>query len=374
MKRKARWSGIWGGIVTVLFLLLAVGQIAQPADFLRETIANIFSDLLWVALGIYLLAVYLKSKKQEDVEQLSIKPEANTPEDKEQLSKTRNRVLGILLAIEIIISSSAWILNNYAAGLTPVNVFIIFDLFANLVLAYLVVELLRNKRNVLTLLLCVVILIALVEGGIDLFWRHEVWDAVSQVITSAYFVYLIKMPLTRQNVRIAYLIVLPLVIVLFVACALIGNARYDTQNKSESLIEQQYSSDTDNINNSYTPFTNKDVPSITDIQNTQAAIAMRNSKLQELLVSLNTIRAQDEKELPSVDQIKRIQNIDDFVIILNLEKQQTDVITKLMNYVQNLDLNSLSNEQKTQMTSLEQQVQSYNDQITAAQFKQNNIK
>ena len=152
--------------------------LSNPTDLIRVNIAQGVTNLLWIALGLFLIGIYVKSKQSEDAGIIQNQVAPDSPEDITRLKKYRNWIFGFVIIFEILGSVGSWIVNDYTAGFSLINTEIIFDVLVNIVLAYILVELFRNKKGVLTLLLVTALTMGVVEGAIDLM-RHEWYSAAS---------------------------------------------------------------------------------------------------------------------------------------------------------------------------------------------------
>jgi hypothetical protein len=227
MKRHSLWAGIIGALLVVGDLLAAATALSHPTDLVSVNVTKVITDLLWVGLGVFLIVVFFTNRQREDSgSSLPAALEPSSPDDIQSLSRGRNRILGYVLVVEMIVSAESWLLNNYAAGLTLTNTEIILDVLFNAVFFYIAIQLFRNKKPVLKPLLYTVILYTVIDIIIQLL-RHEWFFVISSVLFAFYFVYAITAPLNRKNHRIVHIFVLPAVLVLMTVASYLANRMID---------------------------------------------------------------------------------------------------------------------------------------------------
>lgn len=366
-KRKSYWIAIVGGIL-VIFNLVTMGLLlSKPIDHVVYVAAEAATDLAWVALGVFVFLIYLKRKRADDAGETFSAPEVDTAEDSERMSKRRNWIIGFFVLYEMIGSLSTWILNNYAAGATLVNLEVIFDLVANIFFFYLVVELFRNKKNVLNILLYTTIFYIAVETVMD-YMRLGWLDAAGQLPILFFFIWAIKAPLTRKSQRIAFLVVLPVAFVLSLVIWDLSNSSLSKQLRDESLLEQEYSTSNDQAGNAYGIYLQKDIPSASDIQNVETAITERNQKSQQVKSALDQLKINLDKELPSTQTMKSLILMGDTVANLQIQNQQADTVTQLMDYSASVDFKALTSEQEARIGSFKKAINDFESKITDASF------
>jgi hypothetical protein len=370
-KRKSYWIAIIGAVLVVCNLIAAVLLISKPIDHPLYVTAAALSDLAWVGLGVYIFLIYLNRKRDDDAGTVVSLPEANTPEDQKRLERRRNWILGFVILFQILGSFTTWILNDYTAGLTLVNIETIFDLIANAFFFYLAIELFRNKRNVLNILLYTTIFYILVETIMD-YMRLGLVAATIQLPVLVFFICAIKAPITRKSQRTVFLIILPVALLLSIALSDFADAGTNKLLKDENLIEQQYSTDTGSVNSVYTIYLQKDVPSASDIQNIESAIAKRDKRAETERTSIQNIESLYKKDLSSLGQVKNLILINDTKETLSIQDQQANKVTELMNYSKTVNLQNLTASQKAHIDSLKKEVDDFNNTLTEANFAYQN--
>src|SRR3989344_5284277 len=213
VKKPSFWAGVIGFILILGNIPNLAANIYNPTDLFMVNVAICIGSILWIGFGLFLVAIFLRGKYKDDASQASLKVEPNSPGDIEILARRRNWTLGFVLLLELLGSLEVWILNNYTAGLTLINIGVIFDVLVNIFFFYIAVELFRGKRKVLNALFYIVIIYGLVWAIIDGL-RIHLYGAFIGIIMAIYFVYAIKAPLNRKNHRIAHLILLPIFLIL----------------------------------------------------------------------------------------------------------------------------------------------------------------
>jgi len=370
MKTSSRWTLVIGIAIVALALIGQAFDLVQPSDIRIVDVAGALNSLMWIIFGGYLIYLYVQARNGLSSEVAAL-PAAGSPEDRERLRIRRNWIIAILLVVSFVISADSWIVNNYFAGATLANIEVIFDLIFNLGFLWIAVELFRGKRDVTKVLLYAIIVYSAVEGVLE-YMRGFPFLGLAVLIPLAYFVFALTAPINRRNHMIAQVVLLPLVIILSLAVTELDNLKLTGMVKAETLLENQYSDDTDNINNLYSRFLQSDSPSRVDMQNILTAIDKRDAKYQEILTSLGNIRAEYEKQLPATDQLKNIEHTDDFLAVLAAQQAQTDKAKEVMQYAEQLNFAYLSDAQMQKLSDLESQIVALGDPITQAQFKMDN--
>ncbi|OHA17617.1 MAG: hypothetical protein A2664_03280 [Candidatus Taylorbacteria bacterium RIFCSPHIGHO2_01_FULL_46_22b] len=371
MKKLSFWGGLIGALIIAGTAYGAAKALTHPTDLLLVNIATGVSNLLWIGFGVFLIAIYLKSKKLEDAGHIPVMSQPNTPEDIELLRKRRNWVFGFVILFEILGSVPTWILNNYAGGLTLVNTGVIFDVLSNMAFLYIAIELFRDKKNVLNLLFLTMIFYTLGGGVIGMLRQHWV-GVIIGVLFAIYFVYGIKAPLNRRNHRIAHLIILPAFVIIASTYPFFDNGNIPELAKKDALFAQEYTTINNRLAGSYSLYLEREVPSESDIQDVQNAVTRKDAKLQEIISNMNALQAEYNKQLPSIPQQKTLEYLRLTLAVIDLDREQGDIIKELMNYSTNLDFTRFSSEQKENISVLKDKINDYNTQITAAQFRRNN--
>lgn len=374
MKKNTRWggivAGIIGGILLACQLVGAATIFANPSHLPLVDAATLVQDLLWSAVSIFLLFVFIRSRQKGDVEPSDVKLEPNSSEDRAVLEKRRNWIFGFVLSFLFISSSDVWILNNYVAGFTLVNIEIIFDLILNLFFLYAIIKFFRNDSRIYTPFFYAVIAYSVVEAVLDAV-RGRWTSIVMGLLTLAYFVYALKAPQTRKNYRLAHFIGLPvLLICVFVLNTFDGAPLIKIQNDIAKL-GGQYDTLTRNISSDYIVFRQKTNPSADDIQNIINEVAQRDQISSKMSSNSQKIREYYATQLPNITQAKALDYVQKFENLLAVNKQQSGTIHDLMEYSLGIDFAHMTREQQSKIASFEQKVSDQENQITTAQVELN---
>lgn len=180
MKKASTWAGVLGGLIVIITGVKVVSGVTNPTNLPIVNIANVVTGIAWIAFGVFLFAQFLKSRQKEDNNVVADAQEVNELNDTESLNRRRNWILGIFIIIEALGSVDGWVVNNYSVGLTLINFAVVFDICANILFLYIVYELLRNKKKMLSVLLYTAILYGVVWIGIEYF-RHY-WASLVAVV------------------------------------------------------------------------------------------------------------------------------------------------------------------------------------------------
>jgi len=371
MKKPSTWAAIIGGILTASSLYQLANSLTHLTDLFWVNTAIIVTNLLWIALGIFLITIYLRGRQKEDAGHVAVKAALDSPEDVEVLKKQRRWIFAFVIFVEVIGSVGSWILNNYAAGPTLINVETIFDILLNVVLFYLVIEMLRNKRNILNLFFYTIIVYGLGGTIIELLRHHWYWAVISALF-ALYFAYAIKAPLNRKNHRIAHVIILPAFIILSLAFSYFANARITELTKKDELLGQQFSNDTGTLTAAYQRYLQWGIPDAKTIQDVRYALEERDKRAREIVDNLNALKEAHGKELPSILQKKALERIRHLQGIISVHREQAEKLSLLMDYSEKVDFYNPSDQQLSDISNLIKEVNSYINKLTDVEFKLNN--
>ncbi|OGF66931.1 hypothetical protein A3I27_00465 [Candidatus Giovannonibacteria bacterium RIFCSPLOWO2_02_FULL_43_11b] len=371
MKRPTLWGAIIGGVIIAGSVYQGAKVLTNPTDLFLVNIAIFVPNLLTVALGVFLVGIYFKSKQKEDEGQEPIKFAPDSPQDIESLAKKRNWIIGFLLLLEIIGSSATWILNDYAAGFAPVNISTIFDVLVNISLLYISIELFKGKRNVLNLLFYTAIVYALGAAFVYI-WREHYYGGAVNVLFNLYIIYAIKAPLNRKNFRIAHLAFLPVFVISLFAVTYFDNGNIPELTKKEMLLEQQFLNDSNTLIGTYQLYLQREAPDAREIQDVKDAIEKRDKKSQEIIDNLRTLKSEYEKQISTVAQKETFERIKYLLEMMNIHQAQALKVKELMDYSEKVNFRNLSDKQKSDISNFKKEVDGYLTQLTDVQFKLDN--
>ena len=122
----------------------------------------------------------------------------------------------------------------------------------------------------------------------------------------------------------------------------------------------------------YSLFLQKQTPDALDVQSVQNSIAKSGEAGQKLVSGIDKLQTEYQKQLPSINKVETLERGADTLAIVNIERAQVAKVGELMNYVKTVDFSKLTDEQKTKIYSLSQEIQGFTSQITAAQIKLSN--
>jgi hypothetical protein len=364
----------WGGIIgAILFILGVVGVVniglVSPSDLLKVNIANVCQYLLYVLLGVFLMAIFLKGRSKDDAGHAYVKLAPDSPEDIASLRRKRNLIFAFVLLFGIIVDCQIWVLNNYAAGLTLINVLDIFDLVLNIVFLYAAVQLFRDKKGIEKTLLYTMVLYVLVEAVI--FGIMGQWGSVvANLLYGSFFVYAIIASVNRKSFRIGQFVILPIAIIfgLFIAGPINGYSLSQLQ-KSHSFIDLMYGVDNSQVADDYAFFIQSSLPSAADIKNIQNDASTTSSALQQDVSILEAIRAVYEQQVPNVPQQLAIEQINKTIAIAAVYQRQYTVVQQLMAYAATVNFSALTKSQAAEINSMEQQINAFQKQASSLAYK-----
>ena len=369
MKRPSTWAGIIGGLLVAGFGYALAEVLTNPTNLFWVNVAMIVSNLSWVALGGFLIALFVKWRQKEDAENGQPKPIPDSPEDVDRMARQRNWILGFVLVIETIGSIEPWFLNNYTAGLTLINIAVIFDLLVHVAFAYIIFELFRGRKNVLPLLFYSVLVYA---GGWILFnLLREHWvGALVALMLGSYFIYAIKAPLTRRNYRIAHFVLLPAYIILLSTYPLFDNGNIPELTKQENLAEQQFLNESGALNGAYVLFLQHEAPGKREFDEIRSSIARRETKIAEIVSLVEQLQEEYKKQLPTVAQKKTLERMRYFLQIMQVHRAQAAKLEEMVAYAEKLNFNVLTDKQISDLQTLKEEIDAFNARITEIQFEQ----
>lgn len=372
MKKPSLWVGIIGGILVVSNIYSGSQALTHLTDMPLVNVAVITGQALTILVGAFLIFVFLKWKKKEDSDVAAPKPTPDSPEDMALLSIRRNWILAFVLILEFIGSSQTWILNNYTVGITTENFFIVFDLLFNLFFIYIIVELFRNKNaNITKILLYTIVIYAVVEGIVAVIWQNWIGVGLDSIFL-IYFVLALLMHVTRRNFRLVHLIILPIYLIFSISSGFFSNAYIEDLSKQESLLEQQFVNYSNTLNSAYQIFLQKEKPDIADIQDVHSAYMKRDGNIQQVLDALDILKAEYEAQLPTIKQQENLEQIKYAQELFNLDREQGNKVAELMDYAEKVNFNAITDKQKSDIHTKEQEINDFAPQFTAIQFKMNN--
>jgi hypothetical protein len=361
--KQSRWSLVIGVLLVIVNLLLCAGNLSNPHEIVRVNIAQSVGYILWIALGVFLIINYFKLKALEDAGE-----GIHRDNDIERLKIRRNKIFAYVLIIEIIGSSSYWILNNYTAGLTPVNISMIFDLLVNLVFVFCVFAFLTNK-NILRFFLLTIIVYTI--GGIVMAFLRDDWVlAVTQIAFGSYFIYAISTPLTLKNHRIANFIILPLALaitLIFVSYESgITNNMWQTANKSEL----EFTNATTDLSNGYVALLQDNDLEQPDFDELKALINRREEKMNKYNESLEKLKIDLGNDVISQTQIDSLKKINTILAVTALHKKQAEVLRELISYSEKIDFDKdLSDKQSEEINRYIKEIDNISIQISEESLK-----
>jgi hypothetical protein len=359
--KKTTWALIIGMLVFIVSVFGIVGVIDEPNDLLIINISGILQNLLWMVFGIFLIITYVKYHKKQDQNLLNNSITPDSPEDKENLRVSRSRILGYILIIAFIPSLEYWLLADYSAGLNIINISTIFDLLVNLIFAYIIIQLFRGK-DVIKLLLYTVIVYG-VGGLLFGILQQDFSLAVTQILMSGYFVFVILMPLNRKNHRLAYFVILPIVLVLMFIAVEIDQLKLNKLLRDEAKIEQEFLNLTDDVNTTYLSILEKDYVARGDLDDILNGLDKREVKRQEVISKVEEIKDELNRQHRLADQIYSIKTWDIYLESLDIHRQQGEKLRGLVQYYKTIDSNNISNEQRIKIDDFSREIDSYNIQL-----------
>jgi len=364
MKNTSKWEGIAGGLLVIVFISGLFQALSKPTVLHWVNVATVASDVGWILLGAVMLLAFLKLRQQDDAAQ----NETSTSEEHivKVLKYRRNRIMGYVLMFLCVGSTEAWVLNDYHAGPTMVNLEMVFDIILSASLLFFAYKFIKNNWTAGKEFLALFVLYCGVEAVFE-YARLGFASAISVLPLIGYFAYAVLTPVTIKNNRILHFVILPGVFVIGFAILQFTTLTMDTLQKNETLLEQQYLSDVTTVANNYGVFLNKETPSQLDIQNILDAVAKRDTRTEDIIKNLNKIKAEFALQLPSVNREVSLHQLDKFVDMLNVETAQTEKIKEFMQSAKAVDFKKLTESEAAKLNAYKGVISDYEGKIVEAQ-------
>lgn len=362
MKKPTNWAGAIGAFFALGSVFSFVGVLMNPTPMLLVNATNIVSNILWIAFGVFLFGLFLRNKSQDEAKASDVSS-AQSFDDQGRLATQRRWILSLVLIVISIGSVQIWILNDYSAGLTSKNLFVIVDLIASFLMMGLAIDMLMRKRDRLSMLFNIVVVYSLIEICI-LATRHE-WAAIfASALFAAYVMYAIKAPLSRTNHRIAHYVLLPVFIVGTMATASLDNLALQDLVKERNLLGQQYSNDLVAVDAAYQVFIQKDAPDLFQIQEVKDAQAKADARLDEIGRNIATIKQEYQKQINTTPQQVALAQVGFLERTISLNREQHAKLTELMDYETGINRANPTSAQKAHISQLKSEFQGYVNKVT----------
>lgn len=367
MKKASFWAKLVG-ILLLISGIFGIGNIvSKPTSIYSVNLAVIISSIITAGIGIFLFLLFMKNKQNENNKEDLQDHIADSEEDKNILFRKRNNILGFILLINLLGSSESFVLNDYSVGFTLLNIWVIFDILANILFLYIAVSLFKGK-DVLKLFFYSIIIYLLAWTALDMYMK-EWYQAILDVLLGGYFLYTIKAPLNRQNFRIANWFILGGIIIMLSASSFFSNTKIINMEKQSGFLENQFSDKSATLNNLYSGFLQKDSPNIVDIKDIKEAALDRDKKIDEMIQNVNNIQLEYSKKLPSVERKKILENNKYYLRLLDTHKIQSSKIIILMDYAEKLDFKNITQKQLEILSELKKDVDKVNENFTQINFE-----
>ncbi|MES2436855.1 MAG: hypothetical protein V4519_02495 [Patescibacteria group bacterium] len=366
--KRYHWTGVIGLLIVIVFLLATALKLSNPtSESVHINVATIVTYSLWICFGIFLIVNYFKERELEEKGVIIPVPELSSIEDKEQLKIKRNRILGYVMIVEIISSVSSFILNDYLAGLTLINILVTFDLIINIIFVFVVVEIFRHK-DVSKLLKYTVIIYTV--GAVILGSLRSDWILiVSQILFGGYFIFALSAPLNRKNHRIAHKIILPAIIIIMVALGTYEAGRIMGMWKNQNKLDKEFANANTDAGTAYTAFIQSQNPNLVEIERIRDAMNRRNERLENLAVATIELREEYNKQSKSEQQQLALKNITIILSLIDLNRKQGNVLIEFMDYCEGIDLQNISEEEGTIIGGYMTGIESLNSEIRDTALK-----
>lgn len=363
LKKLSFWGAVVGGVFIVGNLLTAAKLIGEPTSIQLVNVTQWTTNIAWILFGAFLVAVHIFRDswlpKLADV----LDPSIENP----VYSRRRDWAVAFVLVLVFIGSIEVWMLNISADTSSLINWQSIFDFVANLVFFYIVVQLLKGAKPYRMLLYT-----TLVYGivMIAIYAIREEWlTIVVYMLFMSYFIASAILPATRRNLVIIQILLLPLYLVSTLALPSVDNRQFVELNKKEVFLEQQFSSNTGQISGIYQRLLTRERPNTVTMNELRIAIERRDKTIEDLREILATIEDEREKEYRTIAGVKASEITKYFLRQLDLNQEQTDVLKKLLDYVNKINVENMSSAQENEFLRLIQEVDDYNRKLDDLNFE-----
>src|SRR3989339_369249 len=139
MKKASTWAGIIGGITIASGIYNLAKFITDPTSLFWVNVATVVNEIIWLAFGIFLVYLFIRLRHKDDTQGLVTEIVPGSQEDVSKLERQRNRVFAFFLLVETMFSAEVWILNDYRAGLSIINIATIFDLVLHIAFVWIII-------------------------------------------------------------------------------------------------------------------------------------------------------------------------------------------------------------------------------------------
>jgi hypothetical protein len=350
--KKIHWSLVIGIIILALSLGLGAYNYSIFPNSTPVVVKTSFvvTNLFWAAFGLLLILNYFWNKN-DSTEVIT--------EDVSYLNKKQNKIFSYYIIVMLIASVDMWVTNNYSSGLNILNLTTIFDLILNLVLAYYVYILFTNKRNVGKELLYVLVVYCATWFFIDLYRGYWIKSAVS-LTPLLYFVYAIKADLDHKKYRFINYVLLPLVIVINISISYLSSPVLSKLEKTNQKVYMEYTNASTDLNAAYSLIFQKETPNIVEIKDIKDKSITLEEKINAYLSSLDNLKAEQEKQMPSTSKIMALKSISEASQTMEIYLRQDKKIQEFSTYFANLNLKNLTDEQKLKISSYVKEIEGFN--------------
>ena len=371
MKHGYTWAGIIGALLVLFNSGAVISSMAHPTDLVNVSTALYLQNGAYIALGVFLITLFLKGRaRSEAMKGAVITAEPDSSEDIERLRKNRNWTMGFVILIMMIGSIPAWTLNDYTAGLTIINIAIIWDVLFNAILLYIVILLFRGKPGVEKILLYAIIPYFVVSAG--LVYSID-WSAIiSNALMLVYFVTSIKVPLNRKSFRFTQLILLPAIFILMNVTPVFSNAKLDQLARDLNFQLAQYTADKTQVSSDFSLFLQSSAPTKSLIENIKSGISTKEKQIDLVLNVMDAMQAQYEARISNIFQQQQLSLLKKEKALIDITREQDAVIIKLMDYASGVNFAYITQKQEEDMNALMQQIYSLDKEIQIAAYKIDN--
>lgn len=368
MKKPSTWAGIFGVILIATNVIGAAILLTNLSILPKVNIALIVGSVFNLALGLFLIGLFIKGRQKEDAAKAVEPHVVNSTEDIAVLTRYRNWIVAFVLAFEVIGSTQLWILNDYTAGFTLINLTVIFDALINILIAYFAFELFRGKKNVLSPLFFTILVFSIVEAGLAAL-MYQWAGAVYALLFGFYILFAIKISVNRKNFRISHLVILPLIFLASFAVPLIDNQKINELQKNQALLEGKYTNDSGVISSSYALFFQRQAPNRAEIQNVIDGVHKRESRKQEILTNISALEIEYKNDLPRVQQQEALEYLNFKRQVIALDAEQGEKLENFMEYALTLNFANLTQKQLDEIIERRNEIDSYGEKFTQLQYE-----
>lgn len=324
--RPTWWALVIGIILVVMYTGSLGTSLGNPIGIEKIDFASRLMDFAFMLFGAFLVGIFVKKKLNDDI---TVNDIPTTNDETLVLKRQRAWITAIFIIFTLPGSVDVWFLNDYGAGLSAVNLSIIFDLIASIILLFCVIQLLR-KIEMTPFYMPPMLVAYSIIGSVFEFAKDNPYDASYYILMGVYFAFAFYTPLTKKNHRLAQMVLLPIVVVSCAVTTDFQNRNLSRLQTQEVTIRGNFISSTDSLSGQYVNLLQRESIDAKDIAATRGVLDQRNIRLAEYKMILELITAEYSEQTITVSQQATLLQYRYINDQLELHKNQSDKLYALL--------------------------------------------